>query len=162
MNEAHWHLAINHLPILGNIFGLFILLISIFWKVEGIKKAGYILLIASGLTAIPANLSGEKAEHKLEKLDIADSHDYLEEHEELAEKGLVICLSIGLLSLIALIVDSKKPQLGKILFYLILASSIGNVWLMKLVGTSGGEIRHTEIRMEVNTNSTEIEKEEHE
>ena len=160
MNEAHWHLALNHFPIIGNILGLVILILSIFWKTAGLKKAGYILLILAGISAIPANMTGEKAEHKLENLGIPKAHDYIEEHEELAEKGLFICLTIGVLSLAALILETKKPGIEKILFYAILIFSIGNVWLMKEVGTSGGEIRHTEIREGASQISSETQNQE--
>ena len=146
MNEAHWHLAVNHFPIIGTVLGLFILLVSLVWKTSGIKKAGYLLIFVSGLSVIPANMTGERAEHKVEDLGIPDAHDYIEEHEELAERGLVLCIALSVLSLLALFTETKKPGIEKILFYAIVVVGLGTAFLLKEVGTSGGKIRHTEIR----------------
>ena len=53
---------------------------------------------------------------------------------------------LGILSILGLVANVKKHAKASIVSYVVLVLAIGAAVLSKSVGTSGGEIRHTEIR----------------
>jgi uncharacterized membrane protein len=87
----------------------------------------------------------------------------IHEHEELAEKMALLLDILGVLSLVGFYLQFKKNAKEKLVSYIILLIGIASLFVIQKVGTSGGEIRHTEIRNEsvITTNSKEdIEREE--
>lgn len=148
MDTAHWHLLLNHLPLVGTIIGTLILIAGFLFKNNPtIKQTSLGVLIFSSLSAIPAYLTGEGAEELVEKLP-GVSEMYIETHEDLGKLFLIIMLLLGGLSLVTLLASRFKTKFASALFILVLVLSIGACVFAKTVGTSGGEIRHTEIRGE--------------
>lgn len=145
MNQAHLHLLMNHFPIIGTIFAFLTLFIGILLKEPGIKKAGLGLFVLTGLLTIPAFFTGEGAEEVLNSA-VQNADAYEEKHEELAGIAIWTCSIIGLLSFIVLLIEKKYSFFCKILSIIILILTVGNGLLLKNIGTSGGEIRHSEIR----------------
>lgn len=145
MNTAHWHLLLNHFPIVGTVLGTLIGIAGLVFKKNAIKQTALGVLIFSGLTAIPAYLTGEGAEEAVENLP-GISETYIENHEELAEVFLVAVLLLSALSLVTLWLSSVKAKFPSVMFSLVLIGSIAVCIVAKQVGTSGGEIRHAEIR----------------
>ena len=54
MNEAHLHLLVNHVPVIGALVSLFALAVALFWKSADFQKSALIMALIFGLTAIPA------------------------------------------------------------------------------------------------------------
>ncbi len=147
MNAAETHLLINHIPVFGTLFGFLALLIGLIIHSDGAKKVGLIFLIIAGITSIAANNTGEEAEEIVEHMGLeADIHDYIHEHEELAEGAMKVSLVTGVIALLALYMLFKKKSPAKLLIYISLAGSLGGSIYMAYVSHTGGEIRHTEIR----------------
>jgi len=96
-------------------------------------------------------MTGEGAEEIVEELGI--SHDIIHEHEEIAETFMKILYALGILSILGLTANLKKHTKATIVSYIVLILAIGSAILSKNVGTSGGEISHTEIRQNLNNNS---------
>jgi hypothetical protein len=146
MNTAHWHLLLNHLPVVGTVIGTLILIAGFLLKNNHtIKQTALGVLVFSALTAIPAYLTGEEAEEIVEKLP-GVSENMIEAHEDLSKIFLVLVLILGALSVITFLASHFKSKFSSVLFFIILIASIGIAVFSKQVGTSGGEIRHTEIR----------------
>jgi uncharacterized membrane protein len=162
MNPAHYHLLINHFPIIGLFFGIGILIYGLIKKNSLLLNISYVIFIICMITGKVSMMTGDKAEHFIENIS-GFSHDLIEEHEESAENFMKIMYLLGLLSIAGLYVNFKKNKKAHLISYLILLTSIVAVVLAKPVGTSGGEIRHTEIRVGNSTAKTnsEAEKEEH-
>lgn len=147
MNAAEIHLAINHLPIAATLFGVLILIGGMLVKSDMVKKTGLILLIAAGLLTIPAVVSGENAEEIVENMSIGeDLHDIIHEHEEMAESARWVSLGVSLLAILAFYFTHAKKAPAKIFTILTLIAGLGSVLYLANVGSSGGEIRHTESR----------------
>ncbi len=68
MNQAHFHLILNHLPILGILFGLIILTGGFLTKNAAVKRTALGMFVLSAIFAIPAYLTGEGAEEVVENL----------------------------------------------------------------------------------------------
>ena len=70
----------------------------------------------------------------------------IHEHEEIAEKFAIIMYATGFFGLLSLFASYKKYRFATLFSYITLALALIAGVLTKSVGTSGGEIRHTEIR----------------
>jgi uncharacterized membrane protein len=147
MNDAHLHLVVNHFPIIGTIFGLGILITGLLLKNNSVKNIAYSLLVVAAVFAALSMGTGEGAEEMVEDLPSVGKQ-IIHEHEELAEKFALVLYATGALALIALFLSYKKNSLEKYVALATVGLALVAVVLAKEVGTSGGEIRHTEIRNE--------------
>lgn len=151
MNPAHFHLILNHLPIVATIIGTLVLISGIVLKNNvTVKQTALGILIFSAFTAIPAYISGEGAEEIAENLPGVTEH-FIENHEDLGKLFLIANILTGILASVTLFLSIKKNNVSNILFYVVLVMALVNCFFAKQVGTSGGEIRHTEIRNTSNT-----------
>ena len=146
MNTAHWHLLLNHLPIVGTIIGTLILIAGYLFKGNpDVKRIALGVFVFSALFAIPAFLTGDGAEDAVEKMP-GVTENAINVHEELGEIYLVILSILGVLSIFTFIMDARNSKFAPTLYVIALLISIGSFIYAKQVGTTGGEIRHTEIR----------------
>lgn len=155
MNDAHLHLIVNHFPIIGTIFGLGILISGLFLKNNSVKNTAYVLFITAAIFGFLAISTGEGAEEIVEDFPNIGKKIILE-HEEIAEKLALVLYVLGSLSIIGLYLNIKNHAKAKWLTFLTLIVAVVAVFIGKEVGTSGGEIRHSEIRE--NTVENAIEK----
>jgi len=154
MNQAHLHLLLNHLPILGTLFGLLILAGGFFLKNDTLKRTALGLFVLSGILAIPAYLTGEGAEEVVESLP-GVTENLIEAHEDMANIFLWMVGALGVLSLATFFADFKSKKVAPMLYALTFVAAFGSMVYAQRVGTSGGEIRHTEIRNGATTAATE-------
>jgi len=138
-------MVVNHFPIIGTIFGVGILIAGIVLKNNSARNIAYFLFIVSTIFAAISMNTGEGAEEIAEKLP-GVTDQIIETHEEIAEKFSLIMYFLGSFSLIALLLAVfKKPQ-EKYVGYFTLLVAIIALYFAQQTGTTGGEIRHTEIR----------------
>ncbi|MBC7607905.1 MAG: hypothetical protein H7199_13255 [Burkholderiales bacterium] len=145
MTDAHLHLLLNHFPILGTIFGLGILIAGMVLKNKSLKNTAYVLFVISAIFGAFSMGTGEGAEEMVEDFPNIGKQ-IINEHEEWAEKLALLLYALGTLSLLSLFFSIKKNNFEKYTAIITLLLAIAAVFLAKEVGTSGGEIRHTEIR----------------
>ncbi len=145
MNDAHLHMVVNHFPIIGTIFGLGILIAALFLKNNILKNTAYVLFAIAAIFAFASMNTGEGAEEIVEDFPNIGKQ-IIHEHEELAEKFAIVMYVLGVASLLGLYLNLKNNAKAKLMSFLILTVAIVGIILSKAVGTSGGEIRHTEIR----------------
>ncbi|MGV9002836.1 hypothetical protein [Flavobacterium sp.] len=145
MNDAHLHLIVNHFPIIGLIFGTGVLVVGGFSKSTTLKNTGYVLLIITAIFGFFSMYTGDGAEEMVEDIPNVGKK-IIHEHEELAEKFVIVLYIIGSLSLSGLYLNFKKYSKANIIFYVTMGFAIIGLFFAQQVGTSGGEVRHTEIR----------------
>lgn len=145
MNDAHLHMVVNHFPIIGTIFGLGILVTGMFMKNNSVKNTAYILFVVAAIFAAFSMGTGEGAEELVEDMPNI-GHQIIHEHEEIAEKFAIILYATGFFGLVSLFASYKKHRFATIFSYITLALALVAGVISKSVGTTGGEIRHTEIR----------------
>lgn len=145
MNQAHFHLVVNHLPIILPIAGVIVLVGGIFVRSEIVKRMAYLLFSIAAVSTLAAMSSGEGAEEVVESI-AGVTENYIHEHEEQAEVFAIFSYLLGAISLLGLWASWKSKGFASILSYAILILSFVVIFLGKQTGTSGGEIRHTEIR----------------
>jgi len=145
MNNAHLHLISNHLPIVGVVIGTIILLAGLVFRKTEVKLTAFGVLIFSALSSILPFYTGEGAEEIIENMP-GISETLIHTHEELAESFFILTLILGATALVAFIAVLNKSRFAIWLTLITLALGVSDGILAKFVGTSGGEIRHTEIR----------------
>lgn len=144
MNDAHLHMIFNHFPIIGSIFGFAILLTGTFLKNKSVQHTAYIVLLVSAILGLLTMRTGEGAEEITEGLGI--DHHIIHEHEEIAEKFAILLYLTGAVAGLSLITSIRNHPKAKVFTMITLILSLCCSVLSARVGTSGGEIRHTEIR----------------
>ena len=145
MDELHLHLIVNHLPIIFPIVGIIILLIGIFSKSEVTKRNAYVIFMLGAITSIAAMMTGENAENSATKI-AGLSESLIEKHADISEIFAILTYVLGGISLVALILSFKNSVISKYAPFSVGILAIVCVFFGQKVGTTGGEIKHTEIR----------------
>lgn len=145
MTDAHYHLVVNHFPIIGTILGTGILIAGVFLKNNTIKNVSYVLFLISAGFAALSMATGEGAEEMVEDMPNIGKH-IIHEHEEMAEKLALVLYVLGVVSILGLYTNIKNHSKARLISFLALVIAMVAVFLGQQTGTSGGEIRHTEIR----------------
>ena len=144
MNDAHYHLIVNHLPIVGLLIGILVLIAGLVFNKTEVKLTALGIFIFSAITSIAAFYTGEGAEEVVENLE-GISETLIHTHEEYAETFYTLSLILGGLSLLTFILELKKMKFTKYLTILCLLIALVDGALATYVGSSGGDIRHIEI-----------------
>ncbi len=154
MNDAHLHLVVNHFPIIGTILGLGILVSGIIIKNNAIKNTAYVVFSVVAIFTFLSIATGEGAEEIVEDMPNIGKQ-IIHEHEEMAEKLAVVLYVLGIVSLIGLYTNFKNNSKATIISYIAVVIAGLGALLAQQTGTTGGEIRHTEIRDNALPNSVE-------
>ena len=154
MNQAHWHLLVNHFPIILPIVGLLIMIGGLFFRSEILKRTAYLLFIGGAIFAFAAMQTGEGAEEVVEQMG-AVQEQYVETHEETAKTFAILSYILGLIALIGIWTSLKRKALGNVIAFVTIAFSLVNLYFAQETGTTGGEIRHTEIREDERSNTSD-------
>lgn len=149
MNGAHWHLLLNHLPVLGTAFGILLLLFAWLKKSDEVKRVSLGVFVLTAICAVPAYLTGEPAEGVVESL-AGVSEAIIENHESAALVALSVAIATGVVALAGLFLSRKAKPLPMWLMLVTLFLALATGGLMARTANLGGEIRHTEIRTGAN------------
>jgi uncharacterized membrane protein len=160
MNDAHLHMVVNHFPIIGIVLGLGILLFGIVLKNKSIINTAYGLFVVAALFAAGSMATGEGAEEMVEDLPTIGK-GIIHEHEEIAEKFALLLYLLGAVSAAGIYLNFKNNTKSKLLIYFAIVLASVGIFLAQKTGTSGGEIRHTEIRNETTKAASNAINEEH-
>ena len=145
MDELHLHLIVNHLPIIFPIVGIIILLIGIFSTSEVTKRNAYVIFILGAITSIAAMVTGENAENSATQIaGLSDS--LIEKHADISEIFATLTYVLGAISLVALIASFRNSLISKYAPFLVGILAVICLFYAQKSGTTGGEIKHTEIR----------------
>jgi uncharacterized membrane protein len=144
MNQTHFHLLLNHFPIIGTLISTVLLMWGLYKKQLNIQKAAAVTFVIMALIAIPVYLTGEPAEESVERLP-GVSEAMIELHEEAASIAIWIMELTALVSIAALFFAWRKSRFAATLFMFVMALSLLSFAAMARTGYYGGQIRHTEL-----------------
>ncbi len=145
MNAAHWHLVVNHIPIIFPMVGIMIMFMGLISKSEAVKRTALIFFIVGAIGVLAATETGELAEDVVENL-IGVTNDYIEIHEKKAKTFAMLSYTLCGISILGLWASFKQKTFSSIVFITTLIYSLVVLFYAIQTGKSGGEIRHTEIR----------------
>lgn len=145
LNGAHWHLLVNHLPIIGGLLATIVLAYGLLRRNEPIVRLSFGLFVLMSAATMITNQTGESAEHYLKSIHQLNEQLF-HEHEDaagLANAGMYLT---GGLSLLALVWQRVKQY--RWLPMAVFVVSLITFGLMANVGRLGGLIMHQELRSE--------------
>ena len=145
MNDAHLHMVVNHFPIIGTILGLGILITGMILKNNSVKNTAYVLFVVAAVFAAFSMGTGEGAEELVEEMPSVGKQ-IIHEHEEMAEKLAIVLYVLGVTSLGGLFLSYIKSAKANLVSFVAVIVAVVAVFFAQQTGTTGGEIRHTEIR----------------
>lgn len=147
MNAPHIHLLINHLPIIGLIIGILVVIFGLLTKKQVVSSVGLWITMIAGLSSYPTMYSGGASEHFFEenKGKYCVNEDLIHEHEEAADLAFWPCIVTGVFAGIALFGHRKGHKHTKKAEILVVFIGIIAIVLISKAGLTGGEIRHPEI-----------------
>jgi len=157
MNEAHVHLIVNHLPMVGVLIGFLVLIAGYLIKSPQVKHTSLGIFIFSAVASVAAFYSGEGAADVVEHIS-GKSETLMHAHEEYAELFFTMTLILGGVSVFTAFFEYIKFSFAKFGFLAVLLLSITTIVISYYVGTSGGEITHVEIRKDADVIKIESKK----
>ena len=145
-NPVHWHLLLNHIPILGTaLFAPFVLAWGMARRSRDVIHTGFVLAAVLAVLTIPVYLSGEPAEEQVESASWYNA-PRAEVHEERAEAALIVELVTGGLAILGLWLSRGGRPVRPATSWAVLFSLIVAAVLFGFTAAAGGQIRHDEIR----------------
>ncbi len=145
MNAAHLHLLFTHLPIVGIVIAILINAYALWSKSDEMKKFTLWAYIVLGIFAILAYMTGDSAEDIM-KTYPGITEDITEPHEHLAMAFFTGVMILSILAFAGLYrTKTNEPLLRKFNLYLLILAILVSV-LAYFTGSTGGDIRHTEIK----------------
>lgn len=145
MDGLQLHLLVNHVPIIGTIIGVMVVLVGAFLKMELVKRTGLVIYLATGLFVFAANFTGEDAEEIIEERVSWVSHDQIHEHEEAAETAMTITVIGLVLALIHLVNVPPSNSIQRLVLSAFLLAGIAGAIAVGIAGHEGGKIRRPDL-----------------
>ncbi len=145
MNAPHWHLAINHLPVVGIFLVVLLLgyaLVRGRGELYGVSLGALVLL---ALATVPVFFTGRSADEAL--MEFADFDDKLVRVHEAAAN--LAFLGVGILGVVALAMlwfGRRLPHPSRGMATVMFVLALAETALMGRAANLGGNIRHPEIR----------------
>jgi predicted membrane channel-forming protein YqfA (hemolysin III family) len=152
MNATHLHLIFTHLPIVGLGFALLVNFYALISKSHDILKLSLFLYVLLGAFAILAYTTGDPAEKIMENYP-GIGENIIEPHENVALFFFLGLMMIAGASIIGLYLSKTKEKLLKPFnLYIFIAAILISLLAIKTAST-GGAIRHTEIKTSLSNDS---------
>jgi hypothetical protein len=145
MNQAHLHLLVNHLPIVGSLFAAVLLGAGLLQRDVSLTKAGLVAVLAAGLLCLPAQFTGAGAAAVVQDLPRV-SRALIQAHSAAAELGFWALEGAAALALFGWLLLKNASPKARLLAWAALAAALLSFGLLARAGSLGGLIRHTEIR----------------
>jgi hypothetical protein len=144
VNVAHLHLLLNHVPTVGAVVALGLLLLAFVRRDEPLTRAGLEVLFVIAVLTLPVYMSGVGAQQKLrDQPELSDNA--IRVHQDAALAGFTVTEFAGFVAWIALWQSRRRGRAAGLVPAATLLSVVALV-LMARAANLGGDIRHPEIR----------------
>lgn len=154
MNSTHLHLALNHIPVLGTVFGMSLLAYGLWRRSEELKRVALGVYVIVAIMSIPVYLSGEAAENIVEGLPGVEKSD-IERHDQAAGVAFTGVLVLGGVGLFGLRRFRQGTLIPVRYAWGTLIASLVVSGLMAWTANLGGRIQHMEIRASLSPSAKE-------
>lgn len=178
MNVAHLHLLLNHVPTIGTVIGLGLILLAVVRKNDHLTRASLEVFFVIALVTIPVYLSGAAAQETIEGRP-GVSTALMGRHQDAALPAFVFMEITGGIAWLGLwhVRRRSRPAFAEAStasakasanldvaeersrarphVFAVMVLSIATLGLMARAANVGGEIRHEEIRVDQEPTATE-------
>ena len=145
MNLAHLHLILNHVPTIGSVAALGILLLAFARRNEHLKHVGLELLFVIAVVTLPVYVSGVVAHRELrDRPEVSD--DAILVHQDAALVGFAATEFAGFVAWLALWQHRRRGRAARGVVPAVTVLLIVAIAIMGRAANLGGDIRHPEIR----------------
>ena len=144
MTGVHIHLLVNHVPILGALFALLLLLAAYRWAPDTLTRTALIVLVGVALAAAASNYSGEPAEDAIRRFP-GVQRALIHDHEEMGEWAFRLAVIVGIAAIVVLARNRRTVLPSGVRTAFTVAALVVSGF-MGYVGLLGGRVRHTEVR----------------
>ena len=148
MDTTHLHLLLNHVPTIGFIVALSFFVASFIAKSDHIKQASLTLMVGIAFITIPTYATGNAAWNAIQTMEDM-TQSAVETHEGAAFLALVAIQITGALAFLGLWSMRRTGALSHAATAVIFIFGAVSFALVAGAAKLGGEIRHTEIRPEL-------------
>jgi hypothetical protein len=145
VNLAHLHLIMNHVPTVGSVAALGLLVLAFIRRNEQLKHAALELLFVIAVLTLPVYVSGVAAHFQLREVPEI-SRDAVMVHQDAALIGFAVMEVAGFVAWVALWQWRRRGRAGR---GLVSGAAVLLALALVIMGRAaylGGEIRHPEIR----------------
>jgi hypothetical protein len=149
LNMAHNHMLLNHVPTVGTVIGIGLLLLGLVRQSDDLKHASLEVFCVVALLTLPAYLTGAAAQAAIANRE-GVSAEAIDAHHSAALTAFVLMNLTGFVAWIALWRLRRRPAPTTTTTWgapLVLLLSVLTLAVMAPAATLGGEIRHPEIRL---------------
>jgi len=147
VNIAHLHLLLNHVPTVGAVVAVGLLVMAFVRRSEPLKYVALEVLFAVAVVTLPAYMTGAAAYQKVRKMPgISDAAVRI--HQDVALWGFTWMEFTGFLAWVALWQARRLGRAARGLVPVVLVLSIVSLAVMTRAATLGGDIRHPEVSTE--------------
>jgi len=146
VNLTHLHLLLNHVPTVGAVVALGLLLLALIRRDEPLQRAGLEVLFVIAVLTLPVYMSGVAAYQTLRTTQPEISDDAMRVHQDAALDGFTVMEFAGFIAWVALWQSRRRGRAARGLVPAVTLLSIVALVLMARAANLGGEIRHPEIR----------------
>jgi hypothetical protein len=144
VNVAHLHLLLNHVPTVGSVVALGLLLLALVRRDEGLKHAGLEVIFAIAVLTLPVYISGVAAYRELrDQPELSEVAVLL--HQDAALAGFALTEFTGFVAWAGLWQTRRRGRAPGIVAAVVVLLTVA-LAVMARAATLGGEIRHPEIR----------------
>jgi len=145
MNQAHWHLLFNHVPIFGALAGALLLAAGLLQRQNALLRAGLWALVLAVAMGLPAQLTGPGAAQVIKDMPRV-SQALIKNHAQAARLGYWVLVATGTLALLAELQLRQGAARARQLAWGTLLGAVLSLGLLARAGNLGGQISHPEIR----------------
>jgi uncharacterized membrane protein len=138
-------MVVNHIPIMGIIFGLGILITALVENNKTVKNIAYVLFIVAAIFAAISSSTGEMAEDLVKDIPSVEKK-IIDQHAHFAALLTLTLYVLGVISAVGIFLNFRKNSRTKTIAFLAILLGIIGVFFTFQAGKSGGDIRHTEFR----------------
>jgi hypothetical protein len=144
VNLAHLHLLLNHIPTVGAVVALGLLIVAFIRRDEPLKLVGLEVLFAIAVLTLPVYMTGVAAFQKLRNQPgISDTTIHL--HQDVALFGFIWMEFAGFIAWVALWQARRRGRAAAGMVAAATALTIVALVVMSRAANLGGDIRHPEI-----------------
>jgi uncharacterized membrane protein len=144
---AHLHLLLNHVPTVGMVAAIGILLLALVRRNDHLKHVSFELLFVIALLTLLAYLTGVAAQQAIQnRPDVSEAR--IVAHHDAALWGFLMMQLTGLAAWLGLWQFRRRSRPQGAITAAVLVLSAFTVAAMGLAANIGGEIRHPEIRFD--------------
>jgi hypothetical protein len=144
VNLAHLHLLLNHVPTVGTVVALGLLLLAFVRRNDHLKHAGLEVLFAIAVVTVPVYMTGVAAHRELRGV-VGLSDSTIRAHQDAALWGLAAMELAGFVAWLALWQIRRRGQAARGMLPAVTVLLILSLAIMARAANLGGEIQHPEI-----------------